>query len=252
MKNVSGLRDERDFASHGNDIFTALELASPRRLAEFGRLLDFGCGCGRLARMFRGHPHEIFGCDIDERHVRFINQSFDYMTAKTSGKRPPLPFANDYFDAVISISVFTHLNERSQDEFLADLRRISAPGALLFLTVHGARALRRAIDEEPIWNMISVDRELFEAARRRFLAGEHGFVLQHGHLTQLQPRSGWLDKAKMMVRGKSPVQEPFEYGITFIPEPYIRRHWIRWFELVDYRQGAIHDFQDIVVLRPRK
>ena len=156
MQNVSGLSNESDFAAHGNDIFTALEVASPRRLAEFARILDFGCGCGRLARMFKGHPHQVFGCDIDERHVRFVNQSFDHMTAKLSQTHPPLPYPNDYFDAIISISVFTHLNERSQDEFLADLHRVSAPGAFLFLTTHGGRALQRALEEDAIWKLIAV------------------------------------------------------------------------------------------------
>jgi cyclopropane fatty-acyl-phospholipid synthase-like methyltransferase len=37
----------------------------------------------------------------------------------------PLPYAEGEFDAVISISIFTHLTEKSQDEFLADLQRVS-------------------------------------------------------------------------------------------------------------------------------
>ena len=46
------------------------------------------------------------------------------------------------------------------------------------------------------------------------------------------------------------INEPFEYGSTFIPETYIRNHWRKWIEIIDYRHGAIHSFQDIVVLSP--
>src|SRR4051812_47892413 len=61
MRNVSGLQSERDFAAHGTDIYTALMLRSPRPLTQYQAILDFGCGCGRLARMFKGHPHRVAG-----------------------------------------------------------------------------------------------------------------------------------------------------------------------------------------------
>jgi hypothetical protein len=44
----------------------------------------------------------------------------------------------------------------------------------------------------------------------------------------------------------------FEYGISFIPEQCVRNTWSQWFDVIDYRAGAQHDFQDIVVLRPKK
>ncbi len=150
MENVSGLNSERDFASHGADIFLALSDASPKPLDEYRSILDFGCGCGRLARLFKGHPHKIAGCDIDKRHVEWINKYLDYMTATLTSVTPPLPYADNEFDGIISISIFTHLNEKSQDRFLSELFRIIGPGGYLFLTVHGAQALSRAINEQKI------------------------------------------------------------------------------------------------------
>lgn len=95
MQNVSGLVKEEDFASHGADIFEALSAASPRPLAEYQHLLDFGCGCGRLARMFKGHPHQVSGCDIDRRHVEWARQNLDYMKVSVSSVKPPLPSQRD-------------------------------------------------------------------------------------------------------------------------------------------------------------
>ena len=248
MHNVSGLTSEADFASHGADFFVALSQASPRRLTEFRRLLDFGCGCGRLARMLKGHPYDVSGCDIDRRHVEWVRKNLSYMDVKLSPVRPPIPFHDAEFDAIISISVFSHLNERSQDEFLAELSRVCKPAGHLFITVHGPRALHRAITETPIRDMLCMPDDLFQAAQVAFAQGRHAFIRQEGHLTT---RDGGSWSLKKLVARKA-ISTPFEYGITFLPEGYVRQHWARWFEVLDYRSGALHDFQDIVVLTPKK
>lgn len=238
MQNVSGLTNERDFASHGVDFYRALSAAARKSLAEYRCLLDFGCGVGRFLRMLKGHPHEIHGCDIDPRHIGWVRDHLPYVHARKSGIRPPLPYATDTFDAIVSISIFTHLNETAQDQFLAELARIARPDAELFITVHGARALERALDEPSIHAMIDVPDVPFARACEEFSAGRHAFILQQGHLSTTS--------------GNELVDGPFEYGITFIPHTYLCTHWSQWFEIVDIRPGGIHDFQDIVCLRPKK
>jgi len=104
--------------------------------------------------MFKGHPNRIVGCDIDKRHVNWVAGNLDYMTACLTSVNPPLPFGDDEFDAIISISIFTHLTEKSQDDFLAELSRITSSDGYLFLTVHGSRAMERAKSEKMIWDMI--------------------------------------------------------------------------------------------------
>ena len=250
MHNVSGLENEKDFASHGTDLFLALSAASPRPLADYFAILDFGCGCGRLARMFKGHPSRISACDVDGRHVKWVEQNLSYVDARQTSVHPPLPYGDNDFDAIVSISVFTHLGEKSQDEFLAELHRISSRTGYLFLTVHGACALERALNEPQIRDMIAVDEGLFRKACQTFAKGQHAFILQQGHLTS--SHKSLLRRFVSRITGQCVIDEPFEYGITFIPESYVRQRWGNWFDVVDYRSGAIHSFQDIVVLRPRK
>ena len=243
MMNTTGLSKDSDFASHGADFWIALSKASPKPLHKFTSILDFGCGSGRLARMFKGYSGHLSGCDIDHRQVEWCSASLGYMEAKLSSVRPPIPFTDDEFEAVISISIFTHLNESSQDQFLQELRRVCKPDGVLFLTIHGRRALNRAIAEPSIKAMLSVDEDLFQAARKKIENGQYAFIIQQGHLTTIGQDGLRRDKV---------ISDPFEYGITFIPEEYLRAHWTQWFDIVDYHVGAIHDFQDIVVLRPKK
>ncbi|MGY1688890.1 class I SAM-dependent methyltransferase [Geodermatophilus sp. SYSU D01105] len=57
---------------------------------------------------------------------------------------PPLPFDDGRFDLVLGYSVFTHLPVDHQDAWLAELRRVTRPGGLLLLTVHGRSAYANA------------------------------------------------------------------------------------------------------------
>ncbi|MFO1311871.1 MAG: glycosyltransferase [Burkholderiales bacterium] len=226
MQNVSGLEVERDFAEHGAHFWEAFSRILPRPLASYSPILDFGCGCGRLARFFKGHPGEVHGCDIDARHVEWVRGHLPFITAVNTKPNQPLPYANDTFDLIIAISVFTHLNEASQDLMLAELARIARPGGTLLLTTHGERALQRAREEERIYRMIAVDDARFATAQREFAANQHAFVPQEGHLTSAT----------------------FQYGITFLPRRYVHDHWGRHFRVHDIVSGGLHDFQDVVVL----
>ncbi len=227
---VSGLTSERDFAAHGVAIYEAMQKASPQPIAAFSNLLDFGCGCGRLARMFKGHKGSVIGCDIDARHIEWINNNFTHMKGVLSYPNVALPFEDESFDGVISVSVFSHMDERAQKFYLSELNRICKPGAYLFLTTHGERALQRANAERRIFEMLSISQDALQAATKAVGKGDFYCIVQdEGHLTS----------------------DDYRYGITFIAAAYVRRVWSEYFDVVDILDGAIHDFQEIIVCRKR-
>ncbi len=99
--------------------------------------LDFGCGCGRLARplLESGVPRSYDGVDVDARQVgwaaRHLPGRFRVMRPE-----PPLDFPAGSFDVVLAVSIFTHLSEAGQFAWLAEVRRLLKPGGLLVATTH--------------------------------------------------------------------------------------------------------------------
>ncbi|MEM7168257.1 MAG: class I SAM-dependent methyltransferase [Planctomycetota bacterium] len=112
-----------------------------RTLSSFEHILDFGCGSGRLLRHLQEEAQQakITGCDIDGVAVRWCQQNLPYVDAVHTQPMPPLPFDDGTFDLVISISIFTHLDEEYQNAWLAELARVTKPGAILLLTVQCQR-----------------------------------------------------------------------------------------------------------------
>jgi SAM-dependent methyltransferase len=93
------------------------------------RVLDFGCGCGRLLGRLRDEPATLSGVDIDEPSIAWVTANLG-VDARTIGEAPPLPFEDGSYDLVVAVSVITHLTDLWA-EWLLDLHRVLAPGGLL-------------------------------------------------------------------------------------------------------------------------
>jgi SAM-dependent methyltransferase len=228
MHRTSATSSDADFAAHGAAILRAVARSSPEPLANFRSLLDFGVGAGRLARLFKGFSGRYVGVDVDQEMIDWVKRHLPWVEAHRTEPLRRLPFPDGIFDAVVSVSVFTHMNERDHLFYLDELKRVTAPDARLLLTVCGPRVIERAEQEPVVLKMLSMPPDELARARE---ALDHGngfrFVRHEGHLT-------------------SPA---YEYGITFISPAYVAQRWSQYFEIERVVPGAIHDFQDIVVLR---
>jgi ubiquinone/menaquinone biosynthesis C-methylase UbiE len=114
------------------------------RLEELGSVLDFGCGCGRVARNWAGlSGPELHGCDYNPQLVEWCRDNLPFMRVRVNAPAPPSPYDDDSFDLVYAISILTHLTEPQALAWMADLRRILKPGGLLLLTLHGDAFTKR-------------------------------------------------------------------------------------------------------------
>ena len=144
---VGGWDDPDHFLGVGRKIYWDIKRllrSVDHSLADFSSMLDFGCGCGRLSRhLVPGAQQSIVGCDLDPESIDWCRENLVRrgLTFVQNGERPPLPFADRSFDLVIAISVFSHLPEALQAEWLAELARVLRPNGCLIASVHGESLL---------------------------------------------------------------------------------------------------------------
>ncbi len=190
-----------------------------RRLEDFPRILDFGCGCGRIIRALRTLlPHaDLSGTDIDPEAIEWLRRHYGRIASfDLAPHSPPLPYSDGRFDLVLGLSVFTHLPEDMQFAWLHELDRIAAPGALLLLTTHG----------EKHWGAFPP--ELLEVMKTKgFYYGDFGF--NYGRSISL----------------------PDFYQTSYHGHEYLRREWGRTFDVVAIETLRIGGHQDAVLLRKR-
>ncbi len=151
IKRVTGSTEVSFFRSAGLRTYTefrdALERYHPERI---GHLLDWGCGCGRMAVHLAADQvaDEIHACDIDREAVEWCANNVPGAEFRPIDLYPPTSYADDYFDVVISYSVFTHLTEEAQHQWLRELKRIVAPGGLVLTTLNADYHARVWFGEE--------------------------------------------------------------------------------------------------------
>lgn len=193
-----------------------------KEFCDFDRLLDFGCGPGRYLRHLGSlaSTTEIHGADIDEESIGWLRRNVPFGRFSQIPAVPPTGYDDEFFDFVINHSVFTHIDAEMQDSWLAELHRITRPGAVLLLTVHCLAQWNQALLE-----MKGTEED---ADRIRTKLERDGIVfIRDDHLI-----------------GST---HPDSYHSTFHAPWYIFEHWTRWFELVAYVPMGSHS-QDLVVL----
>lgn len=99
------------------------------------KILDLGCGNGRLFSVFQGKRVSYFGVDFSERLIQIAQKKFPegkFIVADAFN----LPFENDFFDKVYSLAVFHHIPSKElRIKFLEEIFRILKPRGLLILSV---------------------------------------------------------------------------------------------------------------------
>lgn len=111
---------------------------------DVGRILDFGCGHGRVLRVLRAaYPRaRLTACDINQRGVDFCARTFG-ATPVYSGERPEAIDLPDKYDLIWCGSVFTHLSEARWPGFLNLLVSHLDERGVALITTHGRTVARR-------------------------------------------------------------------------------------------------------------
>lgn len=194
------------------------------------RVLDHGCGWGRLTRYFARdvQPGNLHGCDPVQQILDVCEATrVPAVLARTPFVPDKLPY-EEPFDLAYSFSVFTHISEQAANACIAALHDVLRPGGILVLTVRPPdyvqfnELMRPALDG------------LGPNAARALAEPRYLFVPHPAEQSHLQYEGGEMT-----------------YGESVITLPYVRERWASMFELVDADVLIGDLYQVMIALRRR-
>lgn len=101
------------------------------------KILDFGCGNGRLFEFLKDKSVDYYGVDVSQNLINIARErypNFSKNITKNSGKAK-LSFPDNYFDVVVSIAVFHHFPDKKyREDWARELHRITKPGGKIIIT----------------------------------------------------------------------------------------------------------------------
>jgi len=135
----------------------AWQIVLSRFLKENSKVLDIGCGCGKMARNLSYHPYikRYIGFDVIKTSIDWCLESIVPRTGgrfefhwidvysetynpqgKVRGTEVVFPAADGSIDLAFASSLFTHLLQEDAKNYLREVRRVLAPNGLFLPTIH--------------------------------------------------------------------------------------------------------------------
>ena len=196
-----------------------------RRSLDEARVLDFGCGWGRLTRFLARDvaPGALFACDPVQEILDVCRETgVPANLARSEFVPQRLPF-DETFDLVFAFSVFTHLSEGAHQACLRAIDASLAPGGLLIVTIRPSAYLAYCEAMRPLLGTLEDNWQL----EPRYLFVPHPAEREHPQ----------FHGAAMT------------YGETVITLPYVRQSWSPEFELLDVGLLTEDVYQVVLTLR---
>ena len=186
------------------------------------RILDFGCGWGRVTRFLRaGYPvADIVACDVSPSAVKFNQQTFGSRSLQSSHDLDQISLPAG-FDLIWSGSVITHITEASCRSLLRHFEQALVPDGLMVFTTHGRYAHGRRARHEITYNITD---EEFGKIDQCWKRGAFGWVGYKGNAV---------------------------YGISLLPPAWIFKYLEQTTELrlVAYIERGWDDHQDVIAIQ---
>ncbi|TCP57168.1 methyltransferase family protein [Tamaricihabitans halophyticus] len=195
-----------EFFAHGQDTIKRTVAALAERGLRLGqRVLDFGCGVGRLSNALTAYAEEVTGVDIAESMIELAKEYNQHGDRIRFVHYPggALPFPDASFDSAISLLVLQHAPPETQLAALLELRRVVRPGGVILVQIPGLPSSPAELSEDAYIARLSpkLVPEQLETGQSQLLRiavtndGEHSW--RTGHRIRLG--NHWMANDRMLI-----------------------------------------------------
>jgi 2-polyprenyl-3-methyl-5-hydroxy-6-metoxy-1,4-benzoquinol methylase len=193
------------------------------------KVLDFGCGWGRIIRYFLKdvYAENLFGIDCDESIIIVCQSSNLNCNFNVNTIFPPTEFKDNFFDIIYSFSVFSHLSEDAHIKWLMEFKRILKPDGILIVTT---RSREFILSCAKMQNTPENDIPFFAKGLTKTFVNTNKSLVDY-------------DEGKYVYEpvGGGGIRDGSFYGETCIPKKYVENEWIKYFNKVDFISQKKHN-----------
>jgi glycosyltransferase involved in cell wall biosynthesis/SAM-dependent methyltransferase len=207
-----------------------------RPLTYDSRILDFGCGWGRISRFFLKEvgADNLYGIDVDPSVIEICKTTFSYGNYTVVDPYPPSEFHSESIDLIYAYSVFSHLAEPIHIKWVEEFSRILKPGGLLIVSTQGRSFIEFC---GSLRGQESYDHPWYEALARSFIDTNAALKAYDTGEFLYSPTGGGNARPSTV------------YGEAVIPRAYIEREWTKFLVFRDFIDDRGFLPQALVVLQ---
>ena len=132
MSHIDTYRQNEDYASFLKDWDSGFYAKYVDTLSVEGagrKILDVGCGVGKVVGQLRQRGYEAFGVDVSEPNIRMANKQSGHCSLYDGSR---LSCNDGHYDAVGAFNVLEHVEE--PEGFIEELARALRPGGRLVIS----------------------------------------------------------------------------------------------------------------------
>lgn len=201
------------------------------------KILDFGCGWGRISRFFVKDidASGIFGVDVDGDMIDMCHSLDSIGSFIKIGNEDNLPLPNNYFDVVFAYSVFTHLPRDLHILYLQEISRVLRPGGII-ITTHQPRRFIQS---------------LAQMSNNSPSAWHRGLSV-YSHESERLLASYDNGQFVFLPTGGGPNLHRSRYGDAIAPLDFIREVWSKYLYIHEHIDNPDFIWQSVIVAQKLK